>query len=164
MNLDISEGMKPTKVLRRCATTVMVFLLFACFGASSAAASSPASFQELAAQFEIAHQNQDIDALRRFVYWNGVDETTRKSFERHTQADFGLAIREIVFEKLLKDKVLEYTLGGITYRPNLRPIGRMRVKFLPAKGTGQIRPTSTSYLVGIKDGTYLIVLAAPVAR
>ncbi|MFQ5904636.1 MAG: hypothetical protein ACE5JO_13205 [Candidatus Binatia bacterium] len=93
-----------------------------------------------------------------------MDERTRKSFERHTQADFGLAIREIVFEELSEDKVLEYTLGGITYRPNLRPMGRMRVKFSPAKGTGQIRATSTSYLVGIKDGTYLIVLAAPVAR
>ena len=151
-------------LLWRCATTVMVFLLFTCFGARSGAASGPASFQELAAQFQIAHQNHDVDALRRLVYWNGVDEITGKSFERHTQADFGLAIREIVFEELSKDEVLEYTLGGVTYRPNLKPVGRMRVKFSPAKGTGQIRPTSTSYLVGIKDRTYLIVSAAPVVR
>jgi len=44
-----------------------------------------------------------------------------------------------------------------------RAIKRMKVEFVPQPGADQ-GITSTSYLVGVKDGVYFLVTAEPVAR
>ncbi len=68
-------------------------------------------------------------------------------------------------EELSKDEKLEYTLRGVTYRPNLKPLGRMRVEFaLPTEGQVTTQITSSGYLVGVKDGKHYIVTAVPTTQ
>jgi len=132
--------------------------LLACGGAEE----PPKSPQALADAFEDAHEDADIVALSRLVYWDRADERTRTSFEKHSSADFGLEISEVVVEPVDPEMKLEYTLDGVTYRPNLEPAGRLRVEFEPGEAGGLPTTHSTSYLFGTRDGVYWIATSAPV--
>ena len=113
--------------------------------------------------FRRAHESRDAEAILRLVYWQGTDGETRKSVEEGVAADFGLPIKSIRMESLAADDKLEYTRSGVTYRPNLAPVGKMRVEFEPPAG-GQLTAQSSGYLIGVKDGAYFIATAAPVSR
>ena len=131
--------------------------LLACGGP----AQPPTSPQALADAFQEAHEDADIVALSRLVYWDQVDERTRASFEKHSSADFGLEIAELAWEPVDSGMKLEYTLEGVTYRPNLEPVGRLRIQFEPGEAGGLPTTRSASYLFGIRDGVYWIASSAP---
>ena len=97
------------------------------------------------------------------VYWGSAEPEMHRSVEHTIAADFGLVIKRISLQPLAANETLEYTQHGVTYRPTLRPIGRLQVEFLPEPGTDQ-RQRSTTYLVGVKDGVYFLLTAAPVTR
>jgi hypothetical protein len=111
--------------------------------------------------FRQAHEKRDVEAVYRLVYSEGVDAKTRESFTNGVSADFGLPVKRIFIEQLAEDEKLEYTLSGVTYRPNLKPIGRMRVEFA-APPDGQPAVQTSGYLIGVKDGSHFVVTATPV--
>ena len=121
----------------------------------------PRSPEALADAFREAHEDSDLVALSRLVYWEQVDARTRSSFEKQSSADFGLEISDLVVEPVDPDMKLEYTLEGVTYRPNLDPVGRLRVEFEPGEADGMPTTRSTSYLFGTRDGVYWIATSAP---
>jgi hypothetical protein len=123
------------------------------------AAESP---DELAARYQEAHEAGDLDALRALVFWEGVDELTRSSVERQIEKELGRGIESVRVEPLSEGFALEYTLDGVTYRPNLEPVRRLRIEFTESEEGEAITSTSVSFLVGEREGAYLITASAPV--
>jgi hypothetical protein len=139
---------------------MLVGLALAWAGCQPGGAGSP---DELATRYQQAHEAQDLDALRSLVCWDRVDEATRDSVERQIEKELGRPIEAVRVEPLSEGFELEYTLGGVTYRPNLEPVRRIRIEFtVPEEGDPSVS-TSMSFLVGERDGAYLITTAAPVA-
>jgi hypothetical protein len=138
-----------------------VLLLVAAAVMLGAAPAEPAGFAELAAAFRAAHQAGDIQAFKKIICWDGVDGPTRASVLGSIQEDFGGSIEKISFDPLKPDDPLEYELHGVTYRPNLQPIGWLVVQFHWVGVAARPSATRTQYLVGRKDGHLLIASAAP---
>lgn len=134
-------------------------LVLALVGCQPGGAGSP---EELATRYRQAHEARDLEALHHLVCWDRVDEATRGSVERQIEKELGRAIEVVRVEPLSEDFELEYTLDGVTYRPNLEPLRRLRIEFSPAKEGEPSASPSMSFLVGERDGTYLITTAAPV--
>jgi hypothetical protein len=135
-------------------------LALALAGCQPGGAGSP---DELATRYQQAHEARDLDALRSLVCWDRVDEPTRGSVERQIEKELGRRIEAIRVEPLSDGFELEYTLDGVTYRPNLVPVRRIRIEFATPEESDPMLSTSMSFLVGERDGAYLITTAAPVA-
>ena len=124
---------------------------------------APHTTDQLIQQFRTAHQKRSIPDVARLVFWGGASQDLRRSTERHIADDFPMRIARVTVRPLAPDERLEYTRDGVTYRPTLRPVGRLTVEFVPGVGTaGGV--TATSYLVGLKDGVYYLLSAEPVRR
>jgi hypothetical protein len=121
---------------------------------------SPDGFRDFAALFRAAHDSSDIGKISELICWNAVDAQTRASVERHTASEFGRPISSISFEGLPEDENLEYQQGGVTYRPNLSPIGYLVVRYV-ANPSNPTAATATRYLLGRKAGMLRIATAAP---
>ncbi len=118
-------------------------------------------FAEIAERFRAAHDSAEIEKVAQLVCWKGVDSKTRRSVERHTASEFGRPLASISFEELPADATLEYQQGGVTYRPNLSPIGYFVVAYV-ADPANPMAAISTRYLLGHKSGGLHIATAAPV--
>jgi len=138
-------------------------LLCALLGSAGPGQTPPRTADQLIAQFKKAHQTRAIASMLGLVYWGTAEPEMHRSVEHTIAADFGLVIKRISLQPLAANETLEYTQHGVTYRPTLRPIGRLQVEFLPQPGTNQ-QQRSTTYLVGVKDGVYFLLTAAPVTR
>ena len=138
-------------------------LLCASLGSAGPGQTPPRTADQLIAQFKKAHQTRAIASILGLVYWGTVEPEMHRSVEHTIAADFGLVIERISLQPLGANETLEYTQHGVTYRPTLRPIGRLRVEFLPQPGTDQ-QQRSTAYLVGVKDGVYFLLTAGPGTR
>ena len=124
---------------------------------------APHTADQLMQQFRAAHQKHSLPDIERLVFRGGAAAELRRSTERHIADDFPLTIARVTISPLATDERLEYTKDGVTYRPTLRPVGRLTVEFVPGSGVaGGI--TSRSYLVGVRGGIYYIVTAEPVRR
>ena len=123
----------------------------------------PRTADQLIAQFRKAHQTRAIASMLGLVYWGTAEPEMHRSVEHTIAADFGLVIKRISLQPLAANETLEYSQHGVTYRPTLRPNGRLQVEFLPQPGTDQ-QQRSTTYLVGVKDGVYFLLTAAAVTR
>ena len=121
----------------------------------------PAGFEEFATQFRTAHDASSIEQFARLVYWERVDAQTRGSVERQSAKEFGRAIMSISFEPLPGGATLEYERAGVTYRPNLPPLGQLVVLYAPRSERPTVA-TSTRYLLGRESGKLRIATAAPV--
>ena len=123
----------------------------------------PHTTDQLIQQFRTAHQKHSGPDIARLVFWGGASQDLRRSTERHIADDFPMRIARVTVQPLAPDERLEYTRDGVTYRPTLRPVGRLTVEFVPGGGAaGGV--TATSYLVGVKDGVYCLLSAEPVRR
>jgi hypothetical protein len=138
---------------------LMVALLALGLAGCRGAAESP---DELAARYQEAHEAGDLDALSGLVFWEGVDELTRTSVERQIEKELGRGIESVRVEPLSEGFALEYTLDGVTYRPNLEPVRRLRIEFTQSEESETVTSTSMSFLVGEREGAYLITASAPV--
>jgi hypothetical protein len=129
---------------------IVALLLWAC-GESA----RPSSFRELAERFERAHRAEDLAALRSLVCWDGADADVQGVFDRQATADFGREIGSVFAEDLAAND----DTSGEPHRagpcPGLRPIGVLRVTFVPPAGT--LAAPSRRYLFGTKAGEYLLV-------
>jgi hypothetical protein len=114
--------------------------------------------QKLIAAFKAAYENKDVDALMSLVHWKDVTTQTRNGIRRSFEDILKAPIDNVFIVPVPKDQVLEYTHGSITYRINLKPVGWLRVFYKK----NQQGVTTTSYMVGEKDGRYLIATAAPI--
>ncbi len=145
-------------------TFALVFGALACSGSDAAVSrtaeiESPTTSLELIEQFTDAHLANDLEGILRLVYWAGADAQHKAVFEDAVQADLGRPIAKVHVAELDADQTLEYTRDGVVYRPNLPPIGWLHVEFEEMRD-GII---GASYLVGIEDGVYVLVTAAPVS-
>jgi hypothetical protein len=131
--------------------------------ATPGASRAPHTADQLIQQFRASHQKHSRPDIERLVFWGGAAQELRRSTERHIADDFPLTIARVTIRPLATDERLEYTKDGVTYRPTLRPVGRLTVEFVAGSGAaGGV--TSTTYLVGVSDGVYFIVSAEPVRR
>jgi hypothetical protein len=150
---------------KRSVRLALVALLALGLAGCRGAAESP---DELAARYQEAHEAGDLAALRGLVFWEGVDELTRSSVERQIEKELGRGIESVRVESLSEGFALEYTLDGVTYRPNLEPVRRLRIEFTQSEDSeageeGEaISSASISFLVGEREGAYLITASAPV--
>jgi len=114
-------------------------------------------------RYVVAHDKGSLKGLNELVCWDGVPESVRGSVERSFSSDLQRVVSRVTHKPIAEDDITEYEHGGIHYRPNLEPVGWLVISFEPvedARTRGY--PNSTSYMVGIKDGTYMITTAVPV--
>lgn len=125
---------------------------------SASAANGAASTTELQQLYSRYFQQKDEQKLATLVYWKGVEQRDRDGFFRSLRNDLKHRLQNVKFVPLDTGVSLEYTLGGVTYMPALPAIGRMVASY---EDQDNVKNPSTSYLVGVKDGTYYIDLATP---
>ena len=142
---------------------VILTILFLPALAPARGDAEPKDFREFAVLFRAAHDSSDFGKISELVCWDRVNDEARASFRRHTASEFGRPISSISFERLPEDAMLEYEQGGVTYRPNLSPIGYLVVRYTP-KPSEPTAATATHYLIGRKAGSLRITTAAPVAE
>ena len=136
-------------------------MLFVSALATAAEVVEPADFREFASQFRKAHDSGDFGKISELICWDRVDAAARASLDRNTSMEFGRPISSISFETLPEDATLEYEQGGVTYRPNLTPIGYLVVRYAP-KESDPTAATAMHYLLGRKVDKLRIATAAPI--
>jgi hypothetical protein len=142
-----------SKIIGRTCYAVVILagmLAFASHGATSKT--------ELQQSYYRFFQQKDVQRLATLVYWEGVEQHERDGFFRLLGNDLRYRLQNVKFVPLDPSVKLEYTLGGVTYKPALPPIGRMVASY---EDQDNVKHPSTSYLVGVKDGKYYIDLATP---
>jgi hypothetical protein len=117
------------------------------------------TLDDLAKTLQDAYRAKDIDAVLALFYMAGVDDATKASLIKNIQADFQNTVDSVELVEPAANNLYQYTRDGITYGVNLPVIKETKVKF--AKNASGI--TSTSFYVGVHDGTYYLVTAAPVS-
>ena len=134
-------------------------------------ASKEPSREALSERFREYSDRSDVEGVFRLVYWHGVSEADRGTLRRSLEVDFRERIKSVEVVPLSEGYLLEYTRNGITYRPNLQVVGELVVTFEPrdklepsADGSFLVPPSTTTYLVGRKDGRYSIAMAAPAEK
>ena len=145
------------KTLFRCALACFLAALSAGRGWAQA---GPATERDFIVAYSQAHDRKDVAALMKLVYWAGVEEDLRGAVERSFAANVLFKPAAVLIEPLGPGEMTEYARGGVTYRPNLKPVGKLTVKFEKSADG----PTATGYLVGINEGVYFITTAAPVLQ
>jgi hypothetical protein len=125
--------------------------------------SLPSAREEFIQRFRRAHDKRDLPALMSLVYWTGVEPKTRAMLRSNFQADLQHRIASVKMTPLPKGQLMQYTVKGVTYRPNLQPVAKLAVQFarLPGK---EMQVTGTGYLIGVKEGRYSIATAVPAPK
>jgi hypothetical protein len=114
--------------------------------------------QVLVEKYGAAHEARYVEALKALVYWEGSSKRTREIIEQRLVRHLNLEIKRIEFRPLSGDE--EFDNRG--YRPNLKPVGWLAIFFKPPKGDSRF--FSKSFVVGEKDGGYIITVAEPAHR
>ena len=141
----------------------LILILFIPTIAFAGAAKEPEGFRDFAFQFRSAHEAGDFSKVSELICWDRVDADAKASFERHTSREFGRSISSVSFEALSEDSMLEYEQNGITYRPNLDPIGFLVVRY-PTQELDSTAATAMHFMLGRKEGKLRIITAAPVSE
>lgn len=143
-------------VLTLVAAAVVVAVL-----ADATQATQPSTPDELAAAVENAFETRDVTALLGLFYSEGVDEPTWASLARVLGRDVeaGYGVAAVVVRDPDPDDINRYTLGGVTYEPNLPVVKELEVRFEPNPDGA----TSDTLKVGTSNGVYYLVTATPVA-
>ena len=111
--------------------------------------------EALIEKYRVAHEARDVEALKAFVYWEGASDRTREIIEQRLIRHLNLEINIIEFRPLTGEE--KFKNPG--YRPNLKPAGWLAMFFEPPKGDSRF--FGKSFVVGEKDGEYLIIMAEP---
>ena len=106
-------------------------------------------------RYRAAHEARDVRALKALVYWEGVSERTREIIEKRLISHLNLKIKSIEFRPLTGDENFE----NFGYRPNLEPEGWLAMFFEPPKEDSRF--FGKSFVVGEREGKYLITVAEP---
>lgn len=111
--------------------------------------------ERLVEKYRAAHEIRDVEALKALVYWEGGSERTREMIEQRLVLHLNLEIDSIEFRPRTGGE--EFELSG--YRPNLEPVGWLVIVFEPPKRDSRF--FGKSFVVGEKDGEYMITVAEP---
>ena len=109
--------------------------------------------EALVERYRAAHEARDVEALKALVYWEGASDRTREIIEQRLIRHLNLEIKIIEFRPLTGEEKFE----NLGYRPNLEPAGWLAMFFEPPKGDSRF--FSKSFIVGEKEGEYLITVA-----
>jgi len=154
-------GTAPTRMTPRAMMTtigwaatiaLLALLSYGCHGDGG----RPSSFRELAEQFERAHRDQDLDALRSLVCWEGATPAVQDAFDQQVREDFGWDIGSVFAEELAVDGARVDTTDGTHPCAGLRLIGRLRITFVPRTEAERVTPPTTRYLYGRMDDGYVL--------
>ena len=146
--------------MKRCFAVLCALIVFLPI-TRAFAADGAASTQELRERYKSYFGQKDEQKLATLAYWKGVTQDDREGFYRSLRHDLQFRLESVEFEPLSVGGPFEYTREGVTYAPNLKPVGRLVARY---RTQGNVSNLSTSYLVGKKDGRYYIALAAPKPR
>jgi len=111
--------------------------------------------EALVERYRAAHMARDVEALKALVYWEGASDRTREIIEQRLIRHLNLEIKIIEFRPLTGEDKFE----NLGYRPNLEPVCWLAMFFEPPDGDSRF--FSKSFIVGKKDGKYLITVAEP---
>lgn len=138
----------------------MCFLVTTIIASCGAAPAPPGPTSKAAFVTEIkrGYTNKNIDVLARLCYTEGITGHDLQNFLSILSDDFDYTVKDVRILPLDDSVPLEYTRNGKTYRPNLPPIGKVEILF---EGNNN---QTTSFLVGVKDAVYYIVLATSVSN
>lgn len=142
--------------MRALEALFVICCLLAC--QTAMAADGAASKDDLARLYKRYFDAKDDAKLNTLVYWPGIRQRERDSFVHSIKYDLGYSLLSVELAPLKRGETLEYSSNGVTFRPSLAPVCHMVATY---KGSGTTKGFSTSYLVGVKDGRYYIVLASP---
>ena len=117
----------------------------------------------------------DVDAAMRLVLLEDVPSRMQMSIRHIFDEAIKRRVKDIIFEPAAEDAagptvpatVPATVLDGVTYRPNTKVVGRMRVELEPSVEEGDADVMEFSFFVGESLGSYVIVApkavsAAPV--
>jgi len=113
----------------------------------------PSSPQQLKDELAEAMKTGDSDKISALFYWEGIDDEMRKLSERNINQLIEFPPQKIELIPLPEDFKTEFVRNGIKYRPNLKLIGIIKIKY------GDERPdyiTDTKIPYGVKDGIYYL--------
>jgi hypothetical protein len=115
---------------------------------------------EFAAAFRQAHEQHDLEAMRKLFCWDRVTPEFRKATEDELRGDFDNKIVSIkVTTEHPRGRPDVFVRNGVTYRFNLRVVAELVVENPPLSKDAF---NGTYYPLGIRDGRYLIAQMAPV--
>ncbi len=123
-------------------------------GISSSGAATEAELIEL---YERAQEEGALEAAMNLVSWNGVPRNIKESISARFTETFAYAIENAEVGPIPENQLLEYTVSGRTYRPNVKVTGKLIIRY---ENRGQAIQT-TSYLIGIKGDRYFIAVGVP---
>ncbi len=103
-----------------------------------------------------AAKSKDQKAFEKLFYWEGSSEDMKGKVKKYfIDGVMEGTVDSIQLAPLKPEDRFEYTLNGIRTYPNLKPVGRVQIKF--KKGDSGITGTSAFY--GQKDGRYYFTVA-----
>jgi hypothetical protein len=105
-----------------------------------------------------AHDAADLEALKQLVFWEGATESTIELITARLQEGIKLPIKEVIFRPL-KESMSFDTQG---YKTNLEPIGRLAITLEDRSAEKKL--VSKTFMVGEKDGQFLITVARPLTN
>ena len=114
---------------------------------------------DFVARVEKAFTSKDAAALLSLYCFDRTEPPLRQMTEKQLIPE--LLKHEFVsaeLSPLAPDMGAPYTLRCVSYAPNLKPVKSLIVRF---KKSSPTTPDSSTMLVGMKDGAFAIVLAAP---
>lgn len=120
-----------------------------------------ASKDELASLYQRYFTGRRVDQLRTLVFWPGVRERERNSFNRSLDFDLKYQLASVALAPLDENQKLEYTIDRTLFRPTLTPVAKLVATY---NGRGEVKTFSTSYMVGVRNNRYYITLASPIAK
>jgi len=142
-----------------CSTVVTVFVLLSCAHAQIKPSTSGPSESELIEGYRQAHDRRDLQAMLKLYCFDRVTPEIKKMTEEGAKGMFDEKIVSIkMTSEHPKGRMNQYIRNGVTYGLNLPSVKELVVE-TPVPTSP---PASSYYPVGIKDGHYRIVVAAPV--
>jgi hypothetical protein len=117
---------------------------------------------EFISTFRQAHERKDIDAISALVYWKNVAPDRKELQLQNISSKFPSTIASIeIIEPGNKSR--EFKKQGKVYRPNLKVVKVLSIKYEPQKPiVGQVSFSESTYPLGELNGKYVIALAVPV--
>lgn len=116
----------------------------------------------LIVQFKAAYATGKAEELARLIYWEGANDLTRKSVNRTLTNLAQSKISNIYVERGIGNIPTEYTMKSVTYRPNLKLVGFLKLEMAEDKNDPKHMKATIGLPVGVKDGAYRLCTSAPV--